>query len=253
MVRTHADYIMGGPIGYSSTDTGTRQPVVILLRPSDSGRVECKLRGEAIDVKELQHKMKDIMASQGENISSQELDVELAVPNGQPSQADVVFFLLLLHFLLLLFLLLLLLLQQLAVVNSHALCAVSLWISSPSVVCYLLFLSNAIDDCSLCMCRMSLCGVCLGVHAVFVDLPGIKDDSKAGAQLTRSVVRSYVQNNPNDLYILVKKASDDPANWPWSLREFILSPLPKGTNKTRQRGRLPSPVPLAADVVLQEY
>lgn len=149
---TLLDYIMGGPIGYSSTDTGTRQPVVILLRPSESGRVDCKLRGDAIDVKELQHKMKDIMASQGENISSQELEVEIAVPNG--------------------------------------------------------------------------------VHAVFVDLPGIKDDSKSGAQLTRSVVRSYVQNNPNDLYILVKKASDDPANWPWSLREFILSPIPKGLGLT---------------------
>lgn len=46
--------------------------------------------------------------------------------------------------------------------------------------------------------------------------------------MTRSVVRAYVKNNPNDLYILVKKASDDPANWPWSLREFILAPSPKG-------------------------
>lgn len=63
---------------------------------------------------------------------------------------------------------------------------------------------------------------------MFVDLPGIKDDSKSGAEVTRSVVRAYVKNNPNDLYILVKKASDDPANWPWSLREFILAPSPKG-------------------------
>lgn len=77
-----------------------------------------------------------------------------------------------------------------------------------------------------------------GVHAVFVDLPGIKDDSKAGAQLTRSVVRSYVQNNPNDLYILVKKASDDPANWPWSLREFILAPAPKGELSSEARALL---------------
>ncbi|KAF8817689.1 arginyl-tRna synthetase, partial [Cardiosporidium cionae] len=53
-------------------------------------------------------------------------------------------------------------------------------------------------------------------------------DSKAGASVTRSVVRNYVQSNPNDLYILVKKSSDDPANWPWSLKEFILSQYPKG-------------------------
>ncbi|EPT28439.1 arginyl-tRNA synthetase [Toxoplasma gondii ME49] len=150
---TLLDYIMGGPIGYSSTDTGTRQPVVILLRPSESAdSVQCWLGGEEIEVKELQARMKEIMSSQGERISSQELEVELAVPNG--------------------------------------------------------------------------------VHAVFVDLPGVKDDSKAGATQTRSVVRTYVQNNPNDLYILVKKASDDPANWPWSLREFILSAPPKGLGLT---------------------
>ncbi|KAL8272427.1 hypothetical protein Esti_003717 [Eimeria stiedai] len=149
---TLLDYIMGGPIGYSSTDTGTRQPVVILLRPSESGRVECRVGGEDICIKGLQQRMRDIMSSQGETISSKELEVEIAIPNG--------------------------------------------------------------------------------VHAVFVDLPGIKDDSKAGAELTRSVVRSYVQSNPNDLYILVKKASDDPANWPWSLREFILSPGPKGLGLT---------------------
>eukprot|EP01056_Protomagalhaensia_sp_Gyna25_P005253 Protomagalhaensia_sp_Gyna_25__5252@NODE_642_length_2927_cov_11_673476_g441_i1_p1_GENE_NODE_642_length_2927_cov_11_673476_g441_i1NODE_642_length_2927_cov_11_673476_g441_i1_p1_ORF_typecomplete_len961_score203_64Dynamin_N/PF00350_23/1_8e13MMR_HSR1/PF01926_23/0_0054DASH_Duo1/PF08651_10/6_1e03DASH_Duo1/PF08651_10/2_7e03DASH_Duo1/PF08651_10/0_72T2SSM_b/PF10741_9/1_4e04T2SSM_b/PF10741_9/0_53_NODE_642_length_2927_cov_11_673476_g441_i11712885 len=71
-----------------------------------------------------------------------------------------------------------------------------------------------------------------GVHAVFVDLPGIKDDSKEGAELTRDVVRTYVRNNPNDLYILVKKASDDPANWPYTLREFILSAKPKGLGLT---------------------
>ncbi|XP_026193619.1 uncharacterized protein LOC34620765, partial [Cyclospora cayetanensis] len=149
---TLLDYIMGGPIGYSSTDTGTRQPVVILLRPSETGAVSCRLKNQSIAIKELQQKMKEIMAAQGENISSEELEVEIAVPNG--------------------------------------------------------------------------------VHAVFVDLPGIKDDSQMGAQQTRAVVRSYVQNNPNDLYILVKKASDDPANWPWSLREFILSPGPKGLGLT---------------------
>ncbi|OEH79120.1 arginyl-tRNA synthetase [Cyclospora cayetanensis] len=124
---TLLDYIMGGPIGYSSTDTGTRQPVVILLRPSETGAVSCRLKNQSIAIKELQQKMKEIMAAQGENISSEELEVEIAVPNG--------------------------------------------------------------------------------VHAVFVDLPGIKDDSQMGAQQTRAVVRSYVQNNPNDLYILVKKAS----------------------------------------------
>lgn len=60
----------------------------------------------------------------------------------------------------------------------------------------------------------------------------IQDDSKQGADLTRSVVKNYVRNNPNDLYILVKKASDDPANWPWSLREFILTAPPKGLGLT---------------------
>ncbi|PHJ24853.1 arginyl-trna synthetase [Cystoisospora suis] len=149
---TLLDYIMGGPIGYSSTDTGTRQPVVIVLRPTDSDTVQCWLAGEEVSVQELQARMKNIMSSQGEQISSRELEVELAVPRG--------------------------------------------------------------------------------VHAVFVDLPGIKDDSKAGALQTRSVVRTYVQNNPNDLYILVKKASDDPANWPWSLREFILSAPPTGLGLT---------------------
>ncbi|CDJ43618.1 hypothetical protein ETH_00003125, partial [Eimeria tenella] len=146
---------MGGPIGYSSTDTGTRQPVVIMLRPSNSSssssssnKVSCFLAGEEIDIKEMQNKMKEIMSSQGEAISNEELEVEIAVPNG--------------------------------------------------------------------------------VHAVFVDLPGLKEDSKQGAAATRAVVRSYVQHNPNDLYLLVKKASDDPANWPWTLREFILAPSPKG-------------------------
>eukprot|EP00922_Rhytidocystis_sp_ex-Travisia-forbesii_P017932 GHVS01026715.1.p1 GENE.GHVS01026715.1~~GHVS01026715.1.p1 ORF type:complete len:1171 (-),score=194.93 GHVS01026715.1:154-3666(-) len=149
---TLLDFIMGGPIGYSSTDTGTRQPVVIMLKPSETGRIECSLAGQDMDVKSLQDAMKERMSAAGETISAEELEVELAVPGG--------------------------------------------------------------------------------VHAVFVDLPGIKDDSKSGAELTRSVVRGYVQNNPNDLYILVKKASDDPANWPWSLREFILSPAPKGLGLT---------------------
>lgn len=39
--------------------------------------------------------------------------------------------------------------------------------------------------------------------------------------MTRQVVGEYVRNHPHDIYILVKKSSDDPANWPFSLREFI--------------------------------
>lgn len=64
------------------------------------------------------------------------------------------------------------------------------------------------------------------------DISTCQDDSKEGADLTRSVVRTYVRQNPNDLYLLVKKASDDPANWPWSLREFILSHPPRGLGLT---------------------
>lgn len=153
---TLLDLIMGGPIGYSSTDTGTKQPVVIMLKPttnpvtsalSSDDAIECTVRGKTVAIRELQKMMHEIMTS-APGISAEELEIEIALPEG--------------------------------------------------------------------------------VHAVFVDLPGIKDDSKEGAELTRNVVRTYVQNNPNDLYILVKKASDDPANWPYTLREFILSAQPKG-------------------------
>eukprot|EP01055_Gregarina_sp_Pseudo9_P001143 Gregarina_sp_Pseudo_9__1142@NODE_174_length_3830_cov_5_452915_g160_i0_p1_GENE_NODE_174_length_3830_cov_5_452915_g160_i0NODE_174_length_3830_cov_5_452915_g160_i0_p1_ORF_typecomplete_len1164_score275_23Dynamin_N/PF00350_23/5_2e17Dynamin_N/PF00350_23/3_1e03MMR_HSR1/PF01926_23/4_5e05FeoB_N/PF02421_18/1_2e02FeoB_N/PF02421_18/0_29AIG1/PF04548_16/0_77AIG1/PF04548_16/3_1e03DUF749/PF05370_11/0_23V_ATPase_I_N/PF18670_1/3_8e03V_ATPase_I_N/PF18670_1/0_44TniB/PF05621_11/0_28Gag_spuma/PF03276_14/9_8_NODE_174_ len=157
---TLLDMIMGGPIGYSSTDTGTKQPVVIMLKPNNNPAVaglstdegiECMLGGKPVPIKDLQKAMHQIMAS-AKTISSEELPLEISIPGG--------------------------------------------------------------------------------VHAVFVDLPGIKDDSAEGATLTRQVVRHYVQNNPNDLYILVKKASDDPANWPYSLREFILSPRPLGLGLT---------------------
>eukprot|EP01054_Gregarina_sp_Poly1_P010573 Gregarina_sp_Poly_1__10572@NODE_785_length_6296_cov_89_903676_g574_i0_p1_GENE_NODE_785_length_6296_cov_89_903676_g574_i0NODE_785_length_6296_cov_89_903676_g574_i0_p1_ORF_typecomplete_len671_score117_57Dynamin_N/PF00350_23/9_2e19Dynamin_N/PF00350_23/6e03Dynamin_N/PF00350_23/3_3e03MMR_HSR1/PF01926_23/1_4e05AIG1/PF04548_16/0_00046AAA_15/PF13175_6/0_0089FeoB_N/PF02421_18/63FeoB_N/PF02421_18/0_16Band_3_cyto/PF07565_13/0_033TSP_C/PF05735_12/0_045GTP_EFTU/PF00009_27/0_18Septin/PF00735_18/0_13Septin/PF0 len=160
---TLLDMIMGGPIGYSSTDTGTKQPVVIMLRPNDNpaivgssndDAIECTLKGQSMKIRDLQKEMKKIMSS-AKSISSEELELEIALPEG--------------------------------------------------------------------------------VHAVFVDLPGIKDDSKEGAELTRTVVRNYVQNNPNDLYILVKKASDDPANWPYSLREFILSSQPSGLGLTTKQ------------------
>lgn len=154
---TLLDYIMGGPIGYSSTDTGTRQPVVIMLKPWEDGlsrATECRLGSTELNIRDLQDAMKQIMMKTT-TILAEELELEIAVPGG--------------------------------------------------------------------------------VHAVFVDLPGIKDDSKEGAELTRSVVRTYVRNNPNDLYILVKKASDDPANWPWSLREFILSSPPRGLGLTARQ------------------
>ncbi|KAF8822727.1 arginyl-tRna synthetase [Cardiosporidium cionae] len=152
---TLLDYIMGGPIGYSSTDTGTKQPVVIILRPSDSKVIECIFDGQRMTLSMLQDAMAAKMKATGDGISTTEIEVEMLLPGG--------------------------------------------------------------------------------VHAVFVDLPGIKDDSKLGADLTRSVVRNYVRNNPNDLYLLVKKASDDPANWPWSLREFILSSAPKGLGLSRKQ------------------
>ncbi|CTQ40818.1 hypothetical protein BMR1_03g01095 [Babesia microti strain RI] len=146
---TLLDYIMGGPIGYSSSDTGTKQPVVMIIRPSnDSSGIMCKFGGQLMDIHQVQEAMRHHMQRMGDDITSNELEVEVFVPNG--------------------------------------------------------------------------------VHAIFVDLPGIKDDSKAGSEITRSVVRHYVTSNPNDLYILVKKASDDPANWPWSIREFILSEKPQG-------------------------
>lgn len=149
---------MGGPIGYSSTTTGTRHPVVILIKAQEpheeGGPIRACLDGVDMDISQLQEAMRKIMEAT-ETISDKEVIVELRVPGG--------------------------------------------------------------------------------VSALFVDLPGIKDDSKEGADLTRSVVRSYVRNNPHDLYVLVKKASDDPANWPYQLRDFILKDPPKGLGlKARQ-------------------
>ncbi|GIX62800.1 arginyl-tRNA synthetase [Babesia caballi] len=164
---TVLDFIMGGPIGYSSTDTGTKQPVVIIMRPLEvilevadalkvqidptnlkNGTIWCLFNGQLMDIRSVQDAMRAHMQGIGDRILAEELEVEVFVPSG--------------------------------------------------------------------------------VNAIFVDLPGIKDDSKSGAEFTRNVVRNYVQNNPNDLYILVKKSSDDPANWPWSLKEFITTAPPTG-------------------------
>eukprot|EP00915_Cephaloidophora_sp_WS-2016_P007740 GHVH01010657.1.p1 GENE.GHVH01010657.1~~GHVH01010657.1.p1 ORF type:complete len:1112 (+),score=193.40 GHVH01010657.1:194-3529(+) len=147
---TLLDFIIGGPIGFSSTSTGTKMPVVISISPSKNSdaSMAVKLEGHTVDLDELHNRMEKIMRDQGDIISSRELNLDIEMPGS--------------------------------------------------------------------------------AHAIFVDLPGIKDDSKDGAETTRAVVRNYVQNNPNDLYILVKKASDDPANWPWSLREFILTTPPGG-------------------------
>ncbi|VWU52233.1 conserved protein, unknown function, partial [Hepatocystis sp. ex Piliocolobus tephrosceles] len=145
---TLLDFIMGGPMGYTSSDTGTKQPIVIILKPSDTNKIECYLNKKKVSIDDLHEKMKAIMINLNESIISKELEVEIAIPGG--------------------------------------------------------------------------------IYATFVDLPGIKDDSKAGSELTRKIVRNYVQNFPNDIYILVKKASDDPANWPYNLREFIMKPKPIG-------------------------
>ncbi|SOV79269.1 conserved Plasmodium protein, unknown function [Plasmodium sp. gorilla clade G3] len=145
---TLLDFIMGGPMGYTSTDTGTKQPIVIILKPSDTNKIECYLNKKKVNIDDLHEKMKAIMLNLNESIILKELEVEISIPGG--------------------------------------------------------------------------------IYATFVDLPGIKDDSKAGSELTRKIVRNYVQNFPNDIYILVKKASDDPANWPYNLREFILKPRPLG-------------------------
>ncbi|GAB69020.1 hypothetical protein PCYB_144480 [Plasmodium cynomolgi strain B] len=145
---TLLDFIMGGPMGYTSSDTGTKQPIVIILKPSDTNKIECYLNKKKVSIDDLHEKMKAIMVNLSESIIPKELEVEISIPGG--------------------------------------------------------------------------------IYATFVDLPGIKDDSKAGSELTRKIVRNYVQNFPNDIYILVKKASDDPANWPYHLREFFMKPKPMG-------------------------
>ncbi|ANQ10779.1 Uncharacterized protein PCOAH_00055070 [Plasmodium coatneyi] len=145
---TLLDFIMGGPMGYTSSDTGTKQPIVIILKPSETNKIECYLNKKKVSIDDLHEKMKAIMANLNETIIPKELEVEISIPGG--------------------------------------------------------------------------------IYATFVDLPGIKDDSKAGSELTRKIVRNYVQNFPNDIYILVKKASDDPANWPYHLREFFMKPKPVG-------------------------
>ncbi|EUD69043.1 hypothetical protein C922_00735 [Plasmodium inui San Antonio 1] len=145
---TLLDFIMGGPMGYTSSDTGTKQPIVIILKPSDTNKIECYLNKKKVSIDDLHEKMKAIMVNLNESIIPKELEVEISIPGG--------------------------------------------------------------------------------IYATFVDLPGIKDDSKAGSELTRKIVRNYVQNFPNDIYILVKKASDDPANWPYHLREFFMKPKPMG-------------------------
>lgn len=78
---TLLDYIMGGPIGFSSTDTGTKQPVVVMLKPTpkQNGVIECKLRGERVDVRDLQDAMRNIMMGI-QTISAEELELEMAVP-----------------------------------------------------------------------------------------------------------------------------------------------------------------------------
>lgn len=78
---------MGGPIGYSSTDTGTKQPVVIMLKPSnnkhpsDRNKIECRLRNRIMDIRDLQDAMKQIMMSTT-TILAEELELEISVPNG---------------------------------------------------------------------------------------------------------------------------------------------------------------------------
>lgn len=75
------DYIMGGPIGYSSTDTGTRQPVVIMLRPAENEDIKCRLGSVELSIHELQDAMKHVM-TQSETVQAEELELEIAVPGG---------------------------------------------------------------------------------------------------------------------------------------------------------------------------
>lgn len=70
------------------------------------------------------------------------------------------------------------------------------------------------------------------VEMIIVDLPGLKEDTKEGARLSRKIVQEYVSNHPNDIYILVKRSIDDPANWSWKQRQFLLEELGLGSEQT---------------------
>ncbi|OII76931.1 hypothetical protein cand_022740 [Cryptosporidium andersoni] len=70
------------------------------------------------------------------------------------------------------------------------------------------------------------------VNMILVDLPGLKENTREGAALTQQIVREYVNKHPNDIYILVKRSLDDPANWSWKQKEFILNDLGLGCDQT---------------------
>ncbi|EWC75410.1 hypothetical protein C923_03901 [Plasmodium falciparum UGT5.1] len=79
---TLLDFIMGGPMGYTSTDTGTKQPIVIILKPSDTNKIECYLNKKKVNIDDLHEKMKAIMLNLNESIILKELEVEISIPGG---------------------------------------------------------------------------------------------------------------------------------------------------------------------------
>ncbi|XP_954126.1 uncharacterized protein TA02920 [Theileria annulata] len=211
---TLLDFIMGGPIGYSSTDTGTKQPVSIIMKPLTTlNNIKQSLLEEKQGVKDKGTKLgyKE-QSAEGSN-DSLNPEVLLMDPKLAKSGEEI-------------------LLNE-----------------ANSIVCRFNGRFMTIHEVQDAMrVHMQSLGQTIlsdelevevyvpnALYAIFVDLPGIKDDSKVGAELTRNVVRNYVSNNPNDLYILVKKASDDPSNWPWSLKEFITSSAPAGLGLTPQQ------------------
>lgn len=66
------------------------------------------------------------------------------------------------------------------------------------------------------------------IEMIIVDLPGLKEDTKEGSKITQKIVYEYVKNHPNDIYILVKRSIDDPANWSWRQKSFLLEELGLG-------------------------
>lgn len=84
---TLLDANMGGPIGYSSTETGTKMPVVLHLHPSkgkdNKGKdnaIKCVVQDATMGIDELPDLMKDIMLNS--EITAEPLHVQIQVPNG---------------------------------------------------------------------------------------------------------------------------------------------------------------------------
>ncbi|KAK9170883.1 Dynamin family protein [Cryptosporidium meleagridis] len=66
------------------------------------------------------------------------------------------------------------------------------------------------------------------IEMIIVDLPGLKEDTD-GSKITQKILYDeYVRNHPNDIYILVQRLNDNPANWSWKQKPFLLEELGLG-------------------------